>query len=91
MFKQHIRFVFYITLFLASISLNAKTVKVTSDYCCPFICDNASSPGILIEVMNEIALSNHLLLDIKIIPLSRALKMADHGELILYCVNTATC
>lgn len=81
MFKLHIRFVFYITLLLASISLNAKTLKVASDYWCPFICDNASSPGILIEVINEIALSNHLLLDIKIIPLSRALKMADHGEI----------
>ncbi|WP_372768448.1 substrate-binding periplasmic protein [Pseudoalteromonas sp.] len=80
MFKARLHFFFYTLLFLSSISLNAKTLTVASDYWCPFICDNVRHPGILVEVINEIALRNHLLLEIQIMPLSRALKMAKQGD-----------
>lgn len=74
------RVLFFTVLLLASFYSNAKTLRVASDYWCPFICDNRHSPGILIEIVNEIALNNQLLLDIEILPLSRALKMAAKGD-----------
>jgi len=80
MYQSLFRFSLFILLSFSCISLNAKTLRVASDYWCPFICDNRHAPGILIEIINEIALNNQLLLDIQIMPLSRALKMATQNE-----------
>ncbi len=61
-------------------SVHAKTLVIASDVWCPYICDDHALPGFVVEIMNEIANSNDLKLQLAIIPLARALDLAHKNE-----------
>ncbi len=63
-----------LSLFVSSVQ--AKTLVIASDVWCPYICDDPVLPGYVVEVLNEIASSNDLKLELSIIPLARALDLA---------------
>jgi polar amino acid transport system substrate-binding protein len=74
----------YNILFLLLISnsnIRAETLHIASDIWCPYICDNKKAPGILVEVLNEIATAKKMTLNIEIISLSRSLIMASRSEI----------
>jgi len=74
----------YNILFLLVISnsnIRAETLHIASDIWCPYICDNKKAPGILVEVLNEIATAKKMTFNIEIISLSRSLIMASRSEI----------
>jgi len=48
---------------------------------CPYICSEAHKPGVLIEVLNEIAKHNGLVINFKVIPLARSLVLLQQSKL----------
>lgn len=78
-----LRKIIYISLFLLSIlhsNSRAQTLNIASDIWCPYICDNKETPGILVEVLNELAKVKKLTINFEVIPLSRSLIMASRSE-----------
>ena len=74
----------YNLLFLLLISnsnIRAETLHIASDIWCPYICDNKEAPGILVEVLHEIAKAKEMTVNIEIISLSRSLILASKSEI----------
>lgn len=64
-----------------SSQIRAETLKVASDFWCPYICDSQEKPGVLIEVLTEIATLNKMSIDFEVIPLTRSLLMTSHAQI----------
>jgi len=57
-----------------------KTLVVTSDEWCPYVCDDEALPGFLVEVVKEIAQKNKIKITFSLTPLARALNLAEKGK-----------
>ncbi|MDU0112117.1 transporter substrate-binding domain-containing protein [Psychrosphaera aquimarina] len=68
------------SLFFTS-CIQAKSLNIASDIWCPYICNDKNLPGILIEVLTEIAKVKNIPMNFNIIPLSRSLIMAKRSEI----------
>ena len=78
MLLKHMPFI--ILLFSCNTIAN-ETLNVGSDVWCPYICSEAHKPGVLIEVLNEIAKHNDLVINFKVIPLARSLVLLQQSKL----------
>jgi len=58
----------------------AETLNIASDIWCPYICDNDTEPGILVEILNEIAKVKKINIKFETIPLTRSLILASHSK-----------
>jgi len=70
-------------LICLSTSVTAKqyrTLSVSSDEWCPYVCNNDALPGFLVEVVKEIAHDNKIKINFSFIPLARALNLAQKGK-----------
>lgn len=67
-------------LFILNSQARAETLNVASDIWCPYICDNDKEPGILVEILNEIAKVKKMTINFETIPLSRSLILASRSE-----------
>jgi len=67
-------------LFILTSQARAETLKIASDIWCPYICDNDKEPGILVEILNEIAKVKKMTIHFETIPLSRSLILASRSE-----------
>ena len=75
------KYILYIILLLPLNALANETLNVASDEWCPYICKEVDKPGILIEVLNEIAKHERLKVNFTIIPLARSLVMLQQSKL----------
>tara|TARA_R110000744_G_scaffold21297_6_gene55267 strand:+ start:382 stop:1173 length:792 start_codon:yes stop_codon:yes gene_type:complete len=76
--------IFALLLLLLSaqvLAVQSKTLSVASDEWCPYICNNKSLPGFLVELLQDIAENNDIQLKFSLIPLSRALALTETGKL----------
>lgn len=65
-----------------SLSVHANnTFKVASDEWCPYICYEENKPGILIEILNEIAKNDGFKIQFDFIPLARSLRLLQQSKL----------
>jgi polar amino acid transport system substrate-binding protein len=55
-------------------------LNIASDIWCPYICDSKEQPGILVEVLREIAKVKKITIHFEIMPLSRSLILANKSE-----------
>ncbi|PKI15872.1 substrate-binding periplasmic protein [Colwellia sp. 12G3] len=60
--------------------VQAKTLVVASDEWCPYICDDRTLPGFLVEIVKEIAANNTIKVKLSLMPLARALDLAQKGK-----------
>jgi polar amino acid transport system substrate-binding protein len=58
----------------------AKSLIIASDEWCPYVCDDEVSRGFLIEIINEIAANNNIVVELSLMPLARALALTKKGE-----------
>jgi polar amino acid transport system substrate-binding protein len=70
----------FFLLLISNSNIRAETLNIASDIWCPYICENKKAPGILVEVLNEIANEKKMTFHIEIIPLARSLIMASRSE-----------
>ncbi|WP_057833018.1 substrate-binding periplasmic protein [Colwellia sp. TT2012] len=68
----------WLTLYHAAVQ--AKALVVVSDEWCPYVCDEQDLPGFLVEIVNEIARDNAIKLTFSLMPLARALKLAQKNK-----------
>ena len=66
---------------IASQPTQAKTLEVASDEWCPYVCDDQNSPGFLVEIVNEIATTHGIKLRFSLMPLARALTLAQKDKI----------
>lgn len=74
---------FMFLLFWSNSAINpvqAKALVIASDEWCPYVCDNKSSPGFLLEIINEIAANKGIKIKFSFMPLARALKLANTNK-----------
>lgn len=67
----------------------AKTLTVVSDEWCPYICDDRVLPGFLVEIVKEIARDNALAVKFTLMPLARALNLAQKGQVDILLALTS--
>ena len=67
----------------------AKTLTVVSDEWCPYICDDRVLPGFLVEIVKEIARDNALEVKFTLMPLARALNLAQKGQVDILLALTS--
>jgi polar amino acid transport system substrate-binding protein len=67
-------------LVIFNFNIQAQTLNIASDIWCPYICDDKETPGVLVEVLNEIAKAKKMTFNFKIMPLSRSLIMVNRSE-----------
>lgn len=82
----------YISIIILLVSFNTvanETLNVGSDEWCPYICNEVHKPGVLIEVINEIAKHNGLDINFNIIPLARSLILLQQSKLDMVLALTA--
>ncbi|MFD2264859.1 substrate-binding periplasmic protein [Lacibacterium aquatile] len=60
---------------------SAQTVTIASDLWCPYICSDKANPGAIIEAAAKAVALKGYKLEFKEIPYTRAIQMAEYGEL----------
>jgi len=76
-----LKYISFIILIFSFNTVANETLNVGSDVWCPYICSEAHKPGVLIEVLNEIAKHNGLVINFKVIPLARSLVLLQQSKL----------
>lgn len=76
-----LKFISFIILFFSFNTVAKETLNVGSDVWCPYICNEVRKPGVLIEILNEIAKHNGLVINFNVIPLARSLVMLQQSKL----------
>lgn len=69
--------------------VQATTLVVASDEWCPYVCNNDTLPGFLLEVVTEIAANNGIKVRFHLSPLARALDLAEKGQVDILLALTA--
>ena len=60
--------------------VQTKSLMVASDEWCPYVCDDQDLPGFLVEIVKEIAANNAVKIKFSLMPLARALDLAQKGR-----------
>jgi polar amino acid transport system substrate-binding protein len=76
-----LKYLSFIILLFSFNTVANETINVGSDVWCPYICNEVHKPGVLIEVLNEVANHNGLEIKFNIIPLARSLILLQQSKL----------
>jgi len=76
-------------LLIFTVKVQAETLNIASDIWCPYVCDNKEAPGVLVEVLREVAKVKKIQMRFEVIPLSRSLIMARRSKVDLVLAITA--
>lgn len=69
-----------LVLFYSPYKATAKEVTIASDIWCPYICQSTEKPGYIVEMINDILQANKIKTINVTIPLARAIKILQNGD-----------
>jgi len=76
-----VKFIFLMTLLSCCFQPNAKEISTASDIWCPYICQDSQQPGYIVEMINEILQAKKLNTKNETMPLARAIKYLQNGDI----------
>jgi polar amino acid transport system substrate-binding protein len=69
-----------LALLFCSFQSYAKKITIASDIWCPYICQDPKQPGYIVEMIDDILHKKNYRIKSETIPLARAIKYLQHGE-----------